>query len=340
MAVRWYPPGGIDLASSTGISPSRPTPPEQEFRSEVLRGLLSAPKTLPPKLFYDEEGAALFERISRLDEYYLTRAEIEILQAHASEIATLAGPGVALVEYGSGAGIKVRTLLDAMRPRAYVPVDISTEQLARVAGTIASDYPEIGVFPVSADYTAPVRLPPLPAGTRTVGFFPGSTIGNFHPSEAATFLHEVRRTVGPGGALILGVDRRKEARMLEAAYNDAQGVTAAFNLNLLTRINRELGADFRLASFRHRAFFNADASRIEMHLVSLESQTVHVAGMPVHFEPGESIRTEYSYKYDEPSLERLASAGGFSVRAKWTEAGEKFLVAFLEVKRDRFGRMP
>lgn len=303
---------------------------EHAASDEVLRGLCATPKTLSPKLFYDATGAALFERITTLPEYYLTRAEHEILGARAREIAALAGPGCALVEYGSGAGIKIRLLLDALqRPAAYVPIDISVEQLVRVADEIAAEYPGLPVHPVCADYTAPLHLPDLPQRARRVAFFPGSTIGNFHPTEAAAFLRRVRRTVADDGVLVLGVDRRKDAAVLNAAYNDAAGVTAAFNLNMLRHINRKRGSDFDLTQFRHRAFFNAAANRVEMHLESLARQTVTVAGMRIPFERGETIWTESSYKYDRTRLEQLVTSAGFAITRLWTDAAEQFWVAVL-----------
>lgn len=308
--------------------------PDDEARralaAEVRRGLGATPKQLPPKLFYDARGAALFERICALPEYYPTRTELAILRASVHEIAALAGPRSALVEYGSGAGEKVRLLLDALPdPAAYVPIDISAEQLAAVADALAADYPHVAVRPLAADYTRPLTLPPLPPGARRLAFFPGSTIGNFHPVEAAAFLRRIRRTVGPRGALVLGVDRRKDARTLLAAYDDAAGVTAEFNLNVLARLNRELGADFDLASFRHVARWDDEASRIEMHLESVRAQTVRVAGLTVRFAPGETIWTESSYKYDRPRLDRLLAAAGFAVTRLWTDADDRFWVAFL-----------
>lgn len=306
------------------------TTPDRALRDEVLRGLRGHPKQLPPKLFYDETGARLFERITTLPEYYLTRAELEILRVRASEIAELAGPRCALVEYGSGAGVKVRLLLDALdEPAAYVPIDISREQLAEVAGELAANYPNVCVRPLHADYTAPLDLPTLPRGARRLAFFPGSTIGNFHPTEAAAFLRRVRRTIGREGALILGVDRRKDVHVLEAAYDDAAGVTAAFNRNMLTRLNRELGADFDVERFAHRARFDARASRVEMHLVSLAWQVVHVGDERVVFDAGETIWTESSYKYDRARLDQLVDAAGFAVTRLWTDAAERFWVAFL-----------
>lgn len=300
------------------------------LRDDVLRGLLGVPKTLPPKLFYDVEGAELFERICTLDEYYLTRTEVAILDRYVGEIAELAGPRCALVEYGSGAGVKIRLLLDALaEPVAYVPIDISHEQLARVARELSAEYPRVAIRPLCTDYTRRLRLPALPSGARRLAFFPGSTIGNFHPAEAAAFLRRVRRAIGPDGALVLGVDRRKDARVLHAAYNDRDGVTAAFNLNVLARLNRDLGADFDLSRFRHVAFFDPAASRIEMHLESMAAQTVCVAGEMVTFERGETIWTESSYKYDVALLDRVAAAAGFEVERLWTDEGERFWVAFL-----------
>jgi len=311
---------------------ARRNAPERDIglRDEVLRGLRAARKTLPPKLFYDDTGATLFERICTLPEYYPTRTELGILEGCVGEIAELAGAGCALIEYGSGAGVKVRLLLDALeRPAAYVPIDIAAEQLARVAGEIAAEYPALDVRPVRADYTRALSLPPLPAGARRVAFFPGSTIGNFDPASAAAFLQRIRRTVGDDGALVLGVDRVKDRETLESAYDDAQGVTAAFNLNMLARLNRELGADFDLESFMHRACYDSRARRVEMHLVSLSDQVVTVAGERIRFERGESIWTESSYKFDEESLRELAVGAGFSIERLWTDEDDRFWVGFM-----------
>ena len=304
------------------------------LRDEALSGLRAERKTLHPKLFYDAAGAELFERITTLDEYYLTRAELEILRARVGEIAALAGPNCALIEYGSGAGVKIRLLFDAfaeagMPIASYVPIDISREQLTAVASQLAEEYPDVPVHPVCADYTAQLRLPDLPQRARRVAFFPGSTIGNFHPAEAAAFLRRVRRTVAADGGLILGVDRRKARHLLEAAYDDPGGVTAAFNRNVLARLNRELGADFDLSSFDHRAVFDDAASRVEMHLVSRGAQTVELCGERIAFEAGETIWTESSYKYDLRRLTELAQASGFRIERLWTDAGERFWVGFL-----------
>jgi L-histidine N-alpha-methyltransferase len=300
------------------------------LRNEVLRGLSGEPKTLPPKLFYDKAGARLFEAISELPEYYLTRTELSILRARAGEIAGRCGEHVALIEYGSGAGVKVLTLLDELKnPAAYVPVDISMEQLSAVAAERARQYPDLRVAPVHADYTSRFALPPLPADARRVAFFPGSTIGNLHPAEATAFLHRIHTTIGPDGALILGVDRRKDEGILHRAYNDSAGVTAAFNLNLLTRLNRELGATFDLSKFVHRAHFNDVASRIEMHLESTIAQRVCVGGASIEFERGETILTECSYKYDLPFLEAVVKPAGFEIQDLWTDEREWFWVGFL-----------
>jgi len=305
---------------------------DSALRAEVLAGLALPQKTLPPKLFYDAAGAALFERICELDEYYLTRAELSILRAHAGDIAALVGPGAALVEYGSGAGMKVRLLLDAMHaPVAYVPLDISREQLARVVAELSGNYPHVPVLPVCADYTLPLTVPDLPQRARRVAFFPGSTIGNFHPTEAAAFLRRVRRVIGKDGALLLGVDRRKHESVLHAAYDDREGVTAAFNLNALARLNHDFGADFDLAAFEHRAIWNASVGRIEMHLESLAEQTAHIAGERFFMAQGETIWTESSYKYDRRRLDQLVTEGGFRVERRWTDERGQFWLAFLTV---------
>jgi dimethylhistidine N-methyltransferase len=301
--------------------------------TEVLAGLRATPKTLPPKLFYDAVGAALFEEICTLPEYYLTRSELSILRQRAGQIADAAGPDCAMIEYGSGAGLKARLILDALEtPRAYVPVDISSAQLAQVAADLSQAYPEVAILPVCADYTSRFQLPVLPEATRRkLAFFPGSTIGNFHPPQAAAFLARVRHMLGSGGAMVLGVDRRKDIAALNAAYNDARGVTAEFNLNMLTRLNRDVGAEFDTRTFEHVAFFNDEASRIEMHLRSRVDQTVCVGGTAVHFAEGETVWTESSYKYDRGALEGLVAAAGFSIVNLWTDEADKFWVACLSV---------
>ena len=300
------------------------------LRAEVVRGLSVSPKTLPPKLFYDAAGARLFEQICELDEYYLTRAELSILRAHADDIARIAGPDCSVIEYGSGAGTKIRVLLDALRrPASYAPIDISVEQLARVTSELSQEYPRLRVTPLCADYTRPLHFPDPLGDGRRLAFFPGSTIGNFHPPEASAFLGRIRRSLGPDGALILGVDRAKDADLLNAAYDDRSGVTAAFNVNLLRRLNREVDTDFDLSHFHHRAFFNAAASRVEMHLVAVCEQTVRIGGHAIHFDAGETIWTESSYKYDRPRLAAVVGAAGFEIAHLWTDRRAQFWVAVL-----------
>lgn len=301
------------------------------MREEVLAGLLGERKTLPPKLFYDERGAELFEEICELPEYYLTRSELEILQCRAGEIANLAGPECAVIEYGSGAGIKARLLLDALEnPVAYIPVDISRSQLIDVATDMSSDYPELSVIPVCADYTRRFDLPELSPPEKTrLAFFPGSTIGNFHPDEAVEFLTKIRDLVGDGGAMVLGVDRAKDKAVLDAAYNDAAGLTAEFNFNMLRRLNRDIRAEFDVESFEHVAFYNAHAGRVEMHLRSRRPQTICVGGEPIHFEEDETIWTESSYKYSRAGLGRLVDESGFRIGKLWTDSNERFWVAYL-----------
>ncbi|MBI4183161.1 MAG: L-histidine N(alpha)-methyltransferase [Proteobacteria bacterium] len=304
-----------------------------EFRADVLAGLARPAKAIPAKYFYDTEGSRLFEEICRIEEYYLTRTEIAILGAHAGEIAGLIGPGARLIEFGSGASVKVRLLLDALaKPRAYVPVDISREHLFESARALAGDYPDLDVVPVVADFTRPLALPAGAAAGRPVAFFPGSTIGNFTPGEAATFMRNVARLVGPGGGFLVGVDLKKDKRTLLAAYDDAKGVTAAFNRNLLARINRELGATFDLSAFSHSASYNAEQGRIEMYLVSRKPQAVRIAGRSFRFLQGEAIHTENSYKYEAAEFRALAEGAGFAPRATWTDPGRLFSVHYLEAR--------
>ncbi len=310
-------------------------PATSAFLADVALGLSRPQKTLPCKYFYDSAGSALFEEICDLEEYYLTRTEIGILRAHLPEIAQRLGARCVVVEYGSGSGTKTHLLLDALsEPVAWVPIDISSAALSSSATRIASQHPSLDVLPICADYTAALRLPPIPRGAaRRVGFFPGSTIGNFAPAEASRFLAGVARTCGPGGAILLGVDLEKDPRVLERAYDDAIGVTARFNLNLLARANRELGADFDLDAFRHRALWvpdSAGAGRIEMHLVSARAQRVQVGGRAFDFARGESIHTECSYKWRLDAFDALARSVGLARRASWTDPRGWFAVLLLE----------
>jgi dimethylhistidine N-methyltransferase len=306
-----------------------PTP--ADLAAEVLAGLRRHPRAIPPKFFYDARGSELFEHITLLPEYYLTRAEVETLSHHAEEIAARVGSGSLLVEPGGGSCAKVRILLEGLRPCAYVPMDISRDHLRAAAEQVAAEFPWLEVHAACTDFTRDMTLPETaPEGPR-VAFFPGSSIGNFDPEGAVGFLAAVAELVGRGGFLLIGVDLKKDKTVLDAAYDDAAGVTAAFNLNLLTRINRELGADFDLAAWRHRAFYNEAAGRIEMHLVSLRDQTVTVAGEPFTFAAGETIHTENSYKYGVEEFRRLAARAGFLPEAVWTDALGRFGVHLLRV---------
>ncbi len=300
---------------------------DSSFARDVIAGLTARPKRLPPKYFYDETGAQLFEQITALPEYYLTRCELEILRERARDIARFFPPNSALVEFGSGSSKKVRILLaSAPTIAAYVPVDISSEMLIQEAHELRRDYPRLAVLPVEADFTKPFALPAAAAGMARTGFFPGSTIGNFEPQEACAFLRHAGRMLGRGAALIIGVDLVKEPSILHAAYNDEAGLTAKFNLNLLTRINRELGADFDLDGFEHRAFYNSESHRIEMHLVSKRRQKVSVCGRAIEFRPGETIHTENSYKYTLEYFTALAREAGWTSLAVWTDAGTNFSI--------------
>jgi dimethylhistidine N-methyltransferase len=307
---------------------------DEAFLADVLAGLARPRKRLPSKYFYDAAGSRLFDRITELDEYYPTRTELAIMRAHAGAMAARCGPRCLLVELGAGSLVKVRLLLDRLdRPAGYVPVDVSGDHLRAAAGALAADYPGLAVRPVVADFTRPFELPPAAAARRVV-YFPGSTIGNFDPADADALLARVARLVGPGGGLLLGVDLRKTPAVLEPAYNDARGVTAAFNRNLLVRINRELGADFDPAAFRHRAVYNGERSRIEMHLVSAADQRVRVGGRTFAFRAGESIHTENSYKYDLADLARRAAGCGLGVDETWTDERRYFAVLYLTARPD------
>jgi len=297
------------------------------FARDVISGLIARPKRLPPKYFYDEAGAQLFEEITALPEYYPTRCELAILRERAADIARFFPEGSALVEFGSGSSRKVRILLEAAPTiAAYVPVDISSEMLSQEAETLRRDHPQLAVLPVEADFTQPFILPAEVAGSARTGFFPGSTIGNFEPHEACAFLRHAGRMLGGGASLIIGVDLVKDASILHAAYNDAAGVTARFNLNLLARINRELDGDFDLASFSHKAFYNSVRQRIEMHLVSKQRQKVKVAGRVIEFRVGETIHTENSYKYTLEMFGALARGSGWTPVSVWTDAGGNFSI--------------
>lgn len=304
------------------------------FAHDMRQALATRPRAIAPKYFYDAPGSAIFDQICDLPEYYPTRTETALLQDRAAELAAQIGPQAELVEFGAGSMAKVPLLLDALLaagtpPARYLPIDISGEHLQAAAQRLRQKYPGLRVEPVVADYGLPFELPaPLPGSTRRVGFFPGSTIGNYTPPEAIEFFKMAARVL-QGGALLIGADLIKDPSMLHAAYSDAQGVTAAFNLNLLARANRELGTNFNLAQFAHSAFYNAPLQRIEMHLMSLCRQTVAMAGQNFEFEEGETIHTENSYKFTLDSLRALAKAGGLGAGPAWTDADRRFSLHWL-----------
>ena len=302
-----------------------------DFEANVLAGLARPQKAVPPKYFYDTEGSRLFEAICELAEYYPTRTEIGILRDSAAEIADLIPPGAALVEFGSGASLKTRIVLDAApQLRAYAPIDISASALEAAARAIRADYPHLTVAPLREDFTAALRLPHEVRDRPVVGFFPGSTIGNFTPAEARVFLSRARRLLGAGSRFLVGIDLVKDEATLVAAYDDALGVTTAFNKNLLTRINRELGGDFDLAAFEHSAVWNAAKSRIEMRLTSLKEQVVRVAGRDFGFAAGEFLHTENSYKFTLKGFRGLVSAAGWRLRRTWASVQPTFAIVLLE----------
>jgi dimethylhistidine N-methyltransferase len=298
------------------------------FEADILAGLSATPKRVPAKYFYDGAGSQLFELITELPEYYPTRSEMRILRDHAADIASLIAPGSALVEFGSGSSRKARILLAAApRLAAYVPVDICGEMVEQEAAELRRDFPQLKVLPVTADICFPFELPAeAKAAPVRVGFFPGSTIGNFEPHEAAAFLRNAAKILGSGATLIIGADLIKPVEVLNAAYNDKDGVTARFNLNLLVRINRELRATFKLDTFEHHAFYNRERNRIEMHLASLKRQKVKVAGETIDFRAGETIHTENSYKYSVESLGALARAVGWVPSGVWTDKRNYFSI--------------
>ncbi|RIL00851.1 MAG: L-histidine N(alpha)-methyltransferase [Proteobacteria bacterium] len=309
-------------------------PDRARFRDDVWHGLSLPRKTLPCKYFYDARGSALFEAICELPEYYPTRTELSIMERHAGDMAARLGARCLLVEYGSGSSRKTRLLLDRLEaPAGYVPIDISRTALAASARALTDAYPALEVLPVCADYTEPFDLPhPQRTPLRRAVYFPGSTIGNFTPPEVASFLARMARVAGRRGALLVGVDLKKERAVLEAAYDDAAGVTAAFNRNLLVRINRELGGEFDLARFAHRARWDEQAGRVEMHLVADRAHSVRVAGRAFSFARGETIHTENSYKFDLAQFAALAAGAGLAVREVWTDDARRFSVQLLSVE--------
>ena len=309
-------------------------PEPDDFLADVVDGLSRPQKTLPCKYFYDEIGSQLFEQICELPEYYPTRTESALLAEIGDDLAACIGPHAHLIEYGCGSVQKVRILLDALNnPAAYVAVDISREHLLDAAATLAADYPKLEVHALCTDFTKPFSVDPPESRSdaRRVGFFPGSTLGNFTHDFAREFLTNAARFLGSGGALVIGIDLKKDVAILNAAYNDAQGITAKFNLNLLDRINRELGADFDVDKFEHRALYDPDEGRIEMHLMSNADQSVNINGTTFSFRDGETIHTENSHKYAVDEFQRMAEEAGFSAEKVWVDSDRLFSVHFLTV---------
>ncbi|HET6912981.1 MAG TPA: L-histidine N(alpha)-methyltransferase [Rhodanobacteraceae bacterium] len=322
----------VSVSPQRTIRLHRDRPGRDRMRADVLHGLRLPHKRLPSKYFYDARGSELFELICDQPEYYLTRVELAILREHVGEIAEAIGPEALLMEYGSGSGLKTRLLLKHMdAPVAYMPVEIARAALLESVGVLACEFPALEMLPVCADFTEPLALPvPRREIRRTVAFFPGSTIGNFDHEEAVELLRQLRARIGRDGAALVGVDLKKDPAELEAAYNDAAGVTAEFTLNLLARCNRELGADFDLGAFRHRARWNALAGRIETHVLSLRRQSVRIGNESFHFDAGEAMLVEYSCKYSPAGFAQLAARAGLRAGRMWTDPGSRFGLQWLE----------
>ncbi|MEZ5564865.1 MAG: L-histidine N(alpha)-methyltransferase [Gammaproteobacteria bacterium] len=308
-----------------------PASEHDELLTELVEGLRERPKQVSPKYFYDAKGSELFEAICAQPEYYPTRTELAIMEDHLKEVATLIGPDVTLVEYGSGASLKTRLLLtELVTPTAYVPVDISRQYLASTAMVLGDEFPHIEMLPVAADFTRPFSLPePQAAPRRRVLYFPGSTIGNFSRSDAVTLLKKMRHDAGPDGALLIGVDLVKPVAVLERAYNDAAGVTAAFNLNLLSHLNAKFQANFVADNFQHHAVWDSEHRRIEMRLISCRQQTVNIDALRIDFAPQEFLVTEHSHKYTPAGFAQLAADAGWMVQQLWTDRRQYFSVQYL-----------
>ncbi|MFZ2168013.1 MAG: L-histidine N(alpha)-methyltransferase [Methylococcaceae bacterium] len=307
-------------------------PALSDFEADILSGLKSAQKTIAPKYFYDTQGSMLFDRICQLPEYYLTRTEINLLKQYGAHIADAIGPDAILFELGSGSSCKIRLLLDALRPSSYVPMDISKNHLLRSANALAKEYSWLEIHAICVDYAGDWNLPHSLNGNRRIAFFPGSSIGNLATKEAVTLLKRIAQLVGSDGGLLIGVDLVKDIGVLEAAYNDPQKVTEAFNKNLLVRLNRELNANFQVDRFEHRAFYNRDMDRIEMHLASEGEQFIRVADELIHFNSGETIHTENSHKYSIAGFHRLALCAGFHPVKVWTDPDALFSIHYLQTQ--------
>lgn len=320
----------MTIATRSRIDPA----PLDDFAQSVLDGLSQSPKAIPCRFFYDERGSELFEAITLLDEYYPTRTEIALLEQHATAIAELAGPRACIIEFGSGSSRKTATLIAAMDDLAvYAPIDICREALDAAAERLARQFPDLPISPICADFNAPIALPKSMLPLRKLGFFPGSTIGNLHPDEAVEFLRRAARLLGRTGALLVGVDLQKSADILIPAYDDAQGVTAEFNLNLIARINRELDGTLDIAAFAHEAIYNEEVGRIEIYLKSLRRQTASVLGQSFAFNEGERIHTENSYKYSIEGFRALASEAGWRPEQSWVDANGLYSLHYLTVQQ-------
>ena len=307
-------------------------PALSDFRADILAGLKAEQKFISPKYFYDPQGSMLFDRICELPEYYLTRTEIGMLKQYGDQIAASIGSDAILFELGSGSSSKIRLLLDAIRPKCYVPMDISKNHLFQSVKLLAKDYPWLEVHAICVDYARSWNQPPGLKGKNRIAFFPGSSIGNLTPEEAVGLLRRIAQLVGNDGDLLIGVDLVKNIGVLEAAYNDQQKVTEAFNKNLLLRLNRELGASFQVDRFQHCAFYNRDLDRIEMHLASEGEQVISIAGELIHFKAGETIHTENSHKYSIAGFQRLALRAGFHPVKVWTDPDDLFSIHYLQAQ--------
>jgi len=328
----------IKNSSQRGLKFFDDQPVAEDILTEVIAGLSRPQKVLPAKYFYDEQGSRLFEAITKLPEYYPTRIEIDLLRKHRETIAKLVKDDVWLLEYGSGASLKIRLLLQAIQPNCYVPMDISKDFLLASAESLMEDYPWLNVYAACVDYSQPVRLPAdMITSAQKLGFFPGSSIGNFSPQEAQIFLQGVRQTLGNDGAMLIGIDLQKDKQVLEAAYNDCQNVTAAFNFNILHHINRVLGTQFNVNYFEHKAIYSEEKGRIEMHLVSTMDQIVKISDTAsadgdsknIIFKAGETIHTENSYKYSKQGFKDLVEGAGFEVRECWSDDKDYFAMFYL-----------
>jgi len=307
-------------------------PPPSALLDEVIEGLTEEPKRIAPKFFYDERGSRLFEAITRLPEYYLTRTEMGLFDVCLPEVHDRFGEGGCLVEYGAGSTVKIRRLLEELLPAAYLPVDISRRHLEQSAQALHADYPHLSVYPMCADMTAPFELPEVVAGLDKLGFYPGSSIGNFEPGDAQAFLRQVAATLGAGSRLLIGVDRKKDIGVLEAAYNDSAGVTAEFNLNILHHLNSALATEIDPAGFRHRADYNEESGCVQMFLECVKDQSSRVDGRIIEFTQGELVHTENSYKYGYEQFAELAQGGGCKVEASWSDPDAYFTLFLLRAQ--------